>query len=67
MPPLVTLTDLHKSYVHMGRRLHVLRGINLTIDQGEVVAALERPEPVAKQESTPLISQTGARGNTATS
>jgi lipoprotein-releasing system ATP-binding protein len=38
MPPLVTLTDLHKSYVHMGRRLHVLRGINLTIDQGEVVA-----------------------------
>ena len=38
MPPLVTLTDLHKSYVHMGRRLHVLRGIDLTIDQGEVVA-----------------------------
>ena len=38
MPPLVTLSGLHKSYLHMGHQLHVLRGIDLTIDQGEVVA-----------------------------
>jgi lipoprotein-releasing system ATP-binding protein len=36
--PLVVVKDLHKSFVHMGRILHVLRGIDLTIDQGEVVA-----------------------------
>jgi lipoprotein-releasing system ATP-binding protein len=36
--PLVVVQDLHKSFVHMGRILHVLRGIDLTIGQGEVVA-----------------------------
>jgi lipoprotein-releasing system ATP-binding protein len=38
MPPLIVVEDLHKSFVHMGRQLHVLRGINITIEQGEVVA-----------------------------
>src|SRR5215475_1427745 len=36
--PLIEVADLHKSFVHMGRDLHVLRGIDMTIDQGEVVA-----------------------------
>jgi lipoprotein-releasing system ATP-binding protein len=35
---LIEVRDLHKSFVHMGRKLHVLRGIDLTIEQGEVVA-----------------------------
>jgi len=38
MPPLIVIEDLHKEFVHMGRKLHVLRGINLTVDQGEVLA-----------------------------
>jgi lipoprotein-releasing system ATP-binding protein len=38
MPPLIVVEDLHKSFVHMGRKLHVLRGIDMTIEQGEVVA-----------------------------
>ncbi|NUQ73718.1 MAG: ABC transporter ATP-binding protein [Polyangiaceae bacterium] len=36
--PLVVVEDLRKTFVHMGRELHVLRGIDLTIEQGEVVA-----------------------------
>ncbi|EYF02413.1 ABC transporter ATP-binding protein [Chondromyces apiculatus] len=36
--PLVVVEDLRKMFVHMGRELHVLRGIDLTIEQGEVVA-----------------------------
>jgi lipoprotein-releasing system ATP-binding protein len=36
--PLVVVEDLHKSFVHMGRRLEVLRGIDVTIGQGEIVA-----------------------------
>jgi lipoprotein-releasing system ATP-binding protein len=35
---LVSIRDLHKSFDHMGRRLEVLRGVNLDIAQGEVVA-----------------------------
>jgi lipoprotein-releasing system ATP-binding protein len=35
---LVSIRDVHKSFDHMGRKLEVLRGINLDIDQGEVVA-----------------------------
>src|SRR3954470_10112631 len=38
MPALIIIEDLHKSFVHMGRDLHVLRGIDLDIDEGEVVA-----------------------------
>src|SRR4051812_4738692 len=38
MPALIVVEDLHKSFVHMGRQLHVLRGIDITIDQGEVVS-----------------------------
>ncbi len=37
-PPLVIVEDLHKSFIHMGRELSVLRGINLVIEQGDVVA-----------------------------
>jgi len=36
--PLVIVEDLHKSFVHMGRELSVLRGIDLTIEQGDVMA-----------------------------
>jgi lipoprotein-releasing system ATP-binding protein len=36
--PLVVVEDLRKTFVHMGRELPVLRGIDLTINQGEVVA-----------------------------
>src|SRR5258705_10566150 len=36
--PLVIVEDLHKSFVHMGRELAVLRGIDLTIEQGDVMA-----------------------------
>jgi len=35
---LIEVSDLHKTFVHMGRQLRVLRGIDITIDQGEVVA-----------------------------
>ncbi len=36
--PLIEVRGLQKSFVHMGRRLDVLRGIDISIDQGEVVA-----------------------------
>jgi lipoprotein-releasing system ATP-binding protein len=36
--PLIVVQDLHKIFSHLGRELHVLRGIDLTIGQGEVVA-----------------------------
>jgi lipoprotein-releasing system ATP-binding protein len=36
--PLIEVRDLHKSFVHMGRTLRVLRGIDMIIEQGEVVA-----------------------------
>jgi lipoprotein-releasing system ATP-binding protein len=34
---LVIATDVHKSFQHMGRTLEVLRGIDLTIFEGEIV------------------------------
>ena len=36
--PLVIIEDLHKSFDHMGRTLHVLRGINLLIYTGQIMA-----------------------------
>ncbi len=36
--PLVVVEDLKKSFVHMGNTLEVLKGIDLTIDQGEVLS-----------------------------
>jgi lipoprotein-releasing system ATP-binding protein len=36
--PLVVVESLTKTFLHMGRALEVLRGIDLTIDEGEVVA-----------------------------
>ena len=36
--PLIVVENLHKIFSHLGRELHVLKGIDLTIDQGEVVA-----------------------------
>lgn len=36
--PLVEIRDLKKSFFHMGRTLHVLRGIDLDLGEGEVVA-----------------------------
>ncbi|MEZ4306760.1 MAG: ABC transporter ATP-binding protein [Polyangiaceae bacterium] len=36
--PLIVVEGLHKIFSHLGRELHVLKGIDLTIDQGEVVS-----------------------------
>ena len=37
-PPLIVVEDLHKTFVHMGRKLEVLRGIDLLVRQGEFLA-----------------------------
>ncbi len=36
----LTVTDLHKTYVVGQERLHVLRGLNLSVDPGEMVAII---------------------------
>ncbi len=36
--PLIAVEDLAKTFVHMGSRLDVLKGIDLTIEEGEVLA-----------------------------
>jgi lipoprotein-releasing system ATP-binding protein len=36
--PIVVIEKLHKTFVHLGRKLDVLRGIDLIIRQGEIVA-----------------------------
>jgi lipoprotein-releasing system ATP-binding protein len=36
--PLVVIEDLHKEFMHMGQTLQVLKGITLTIYQGEILA-----------------------------
>ncbi|HMR06738.1 MAG TPA: ABC transporter ATP-binding protein [Polyangiaceae bacterium] len=36
--PLVVIHDLHKSFEHMGRTLHVLKGIELTINSGQILS-----------------------------
>jgi lipoprotein-releasing system ATP-binding protein len=36
--PLVLARDVRKSFLHMGRTLEVLKGIDLQIDEGEVLA-----------------------------
>jgi lipoprotein-releasing system ATP-binding protein len=36
--PLVIIEDLHKSFEHMGRTLHVLKGIDLSMNAGEILA-----------------------------
>ncbi|HKQ68672.1 MAG TPA: ABC transporter ATP-binding protein [Polyangiaceae bacterium] len=38
MGTLVSVRNVHKSFDHMGRNLEVLRGIDLEIEEGEVVA-----------------------------
>jgi lipoprotein-releasing system ATP-binding protein len=35
---LVVVRDLRKTFLHMGNKLEVLKGINLTIEQGEVLS-----------------------------
>jgi lipoprotein-releasing system ATP-binding protein len=40
MPPFVTVTDLHKSYRIGGNMLEVLRGLDLEIERGEMVAVV---------------------------
>ena len=37
---MITLTDIHKSYTTGTTQLHVLRGIDLTIAKGEMVAVM---------------------------
>ena len=37
LKPLVVAADVKKSFQHMGRTLEVLRGIDLTINEGEMV------------------------------
>jgi lipoprotein-releasing system ATP-binding protein len=39
---LVSVRNLHKTFIHMGRPLHVLRGIDLDLGEGEVVAIVGR-------------------------
>ena len=38
--PLVSTKDVRKSFVHMGRTLEVLKGIDLQIDEGEVASVV---------------------------
>lgn len=38
--PLVVIENLHKSFEHMGRTLEVLRGIDLVIQEGEVLSVV---------------------------
>jgi len=38
--PLVVAHDVRKSFVHMGRTLEVLRGVDLEIGEGEIVAVV---------------------------
>ena len=38
--PLVVAKDVRKSFQHMGRTLEVLRGIDLTINEGEMLAVV---------------------------
>jgi lipoprotein-releasing system ATP-binding protein len=38
--PLVVARDVRKSFQHMGRTLEVLRGIDLVIDEGEMLAVV---------------------------
>ena len=38
--PLVVAKDVRKSFQHMGRTLEVLRGIDLTIEEGEMLAVV---------------------------
>jgi lipoprotein-releasing system ATP-binding protein len=40
MPRLVEIRDLKKTFQHMGKELAVLRGIDLELDDGEVVAVV---------------------------
>lgn len=35
---LVVIENLHKEFLHMGRTLQVLKGIDLTIEQGEILS-----------------------------
>src|SRR5436190_21472371 len=35
--PVVVAEDVKKSFQHMGRTLEVLRGIDLTIDEGDMI------------------------------
>lgn len=39
-PPAVEVRDLHKSYFMAGQRLEVLKGLNLTVNPGELVAVV---------------------------
>jgi len=36
--PLVVIENLHKTFVHMGQDLHVLKGIDLVIEQGDLMS-----------------------------
>ncbi|MBI4700446.1 MAG: ABC transporter ATP-binding protein [Deltaproteobacteria bacterium] len=36
--PLIVVEDLHKSFDHLGRKLEVLRGLDLAVDEGEITA-----------------------------
>ncbi|PXA85893.1 ABC transporter [Nostoc sp. 3335mG] len=40
MSEVLTLTDLRRAYEQGGQTIHVLRGVNLSIAQGEIVALL---------------------------
>ena len=38
--PFITVTGLNKSYSVVGNRLHVLRDLELSVEQGEMVAIM---------------------------
>ena len=38
--PMIELRDIHKSYNLSTNPLHVLKGINLTVEEGELVAIM---------------------------
>ena len=40
MSEVLTLTDVRRAYSQGGQTIHVLRGVNLTVAQGEIVALL---------------------------
>jgi ABC-type lipoprotein release transport system permease subunit len=55
--------DLHKTFFHMGRQLEVLRGIDLTIPQGDVSRSSARPAPARARCCTASARSTCPRGS----
>ena len=62
--PVITATDIHKHFVQGEQDLHILRGIDLTVNQGERIAIVGLPETSGKLEfSDPLPTPTSRLPN----